>query len=41
MNLENSLMGDKALFSDSLRMINNHIAVEVMNLYADFDTQHD
>ena len=35
MNLENSLMGDRALFSDSLRLINNRIAVEVMNLYAD------
>lgn len=35
MNLENSLMGDRAVFSDSLRMINNNIAVEVMNLYAD------
>ena len=35
MNLENSLMGDRVLFSDSLRMINNRIAVEVMNLYAD------
>lgn len=35
MNLENSLMGDRALFNDSLRMINNRIAVEVINLYAD------
>lgn len=35
MNLENSLMGDRALFNDSLRLINNRIAVEVINLYAD------